>query len=642
MYYNVQISSHKYVFTYSYDGEIELGSYCLVNFRNKETRAIVVEKSNKAKFDYEIKPIIKVLEEKLDLNLFKLIKFVHEYYLEPYGSLIKLIEVNHVLPKREKKIQKKYDKAVTYTLSYEQQKVADDIINSKDLVHLLKGVTGSGKTQVYIEIMKKAISEDKSCILLLPEISLTPQLVSKLESVFLDKIAIWHSKLSENDKAYFYNQLKNGEKKILLGTRSAIFQPLKNLAYIIIDEEHEQAYKQESSPRYHVKNVAIKRAMIEKCKVILGSATPSFDTYYQMKQGYIKYHELKTRYNGAKLPDYMIVDLNNESSYLSDILLQKIYETIKNNEQVMLLLNRKSYSIVIKCRECKKALECKNCSYKLTYSMKKNELKCNQCEKIYEYTDKCFHCGKENTLEKLGFGTEKIEEKLKELFDENRILRMDSDTMNTKSKIERAYKKFLNKEYDIIIGTQIVAKGFHFPDLTLVGIINSDQLQNLPDYKVLERTYQLITQASGRAGREDKKGLVIIQSFNPESIVLKAIINDDYEMIYEDQMSYRNILKYPPYEKNIKILLTSSSEKKLENETNKIYDIIYRELCKISRVYPVVEAAIYKINKNYRKIINIIYERENEKKVKRILKSILENHKTSIKILMDVDPINML
>lgn len=639
MYFNIQIDKQNMLFTYSYHQDIEFGTFCVVNFRNKEVIGVVVEKQELTNTKYEIKEIVKVLDKKLDKSLFKLITWMHDYYIEPYGHLLPLIsepkiEVNS---RKSKKIS-----AVSEipALSAEQEKIANDIENSSKNIHLIYGVTGSGKTHVYIRLIKKALEQDKSSIILVPEITLTPQLISKLESFFGSKVALWHSKLTENKKKTYYKELESGEKKVVLGTRSALFCNVKNLGYIIIDEEHEGSYKQEDAPRYHVKNVAIKRAMLENAKLILGSATPSFETYYQVKQGHIVEHRLENRYNNYSMPRYEIVDLNDERELLTKTLIEKINEKIENKEQVIILLNRKAHSIIVKCDSCNRTFECEKCSTKLSL-YKSNVLKCNQCETKYKYNSFCKYCGSDKII-KLGMGTEKLEDKLCEMFDSEKILRMDSDTMNTNKKLNTAYNEFLEGKYNILIGTQIVAKGFHFPNVTLVCVINAEGINIIPDYRSSEKTYQLITQVAGRAGRSEKKGEVLIQSLNPDSSLISSIVNNDYEKIYEDQMNFRKILNYPPYSKHIKIVLTGTDEEKLQKSSNDLYIIINKYISNLATVYTPSNAGIYKISRRYRKIINIILNRENEKKVKKILKQIIEkiNYGT-IRVLVDVDSNSM-
>ncbi|MFG5918863.1 primosomal protein N' [Sneathia vaginalis] len=639
MYYNIQLKKMNMLFTYQSDEEIKLGTYCIVDYNNKKMEGIVVEKVNVLKKEFSIKNIEKVLDKRLDEKLFSLMQFIHNYYIEPYGNLLSIIEKPE--KKEYKDIKENNTKIEEVHLSDEQQKVYLDIVNSSKTVHLINGVTGSGKTQIYIKLIQKALKEDGSAILLVPEITLTSQLKKNLEKALGQNIALWHSKLTKNAKIKYFNLIEEKKIRVILGARSAIFSNLSNLKYIIIDEEHESTYKQDEAPRYHVKNVAIKRALLENAKVVLGSATPSFETMYQVKNKDIEEHILKNRYNGAKLPEYIVKDISEEKDFLTDELIERINEKLKNKEQVILLLNRKAYSIILKCRDCKKNMECDICTFSLTY-YKNNILKCNQCGKTYKMMTRCKYCGSEK-LEKKGTGTEKLEERLKEIFDEDRILRMDADSMTSKTKIDKAYQDFLNNKYDILIGTQILAKGFHFPNVTLVGILNADQMLSYPDYRAYERSYQLIAQASGRSGREGKKGQVFIQTYDKDSILINSIITNDYNLIYEEQMKLREKLGYPPYKKHIKILFTDTNENRLNKIASSCYQYILNKLGTYAKIYPVAKCMVYKASKRYRVNINILYDRKNDKVIKKIIRKLIENRNRIVtRILVDVDPNNML
>jgi len=639
MYYNIQLKKMNMLFTYQSDEEIKIGTYCIVDYNNKKMEGIVVEKVNVLKKEFSIKSIEKVLDKRLDEKLFLLMQFIHNYYIEPYGNLLSIIEKPE--KKEYKDIKENNTKIEEVHLSDEQQKVYLDIVNSSKTVHLINGVTGSGKTQIYIKLIQKALKEDGSAILLVPEITLTSQLKKNLEKALGQNIALWHSKLTKNAKIKYFNLIEEKKIRVILGARSAIFSNLSNLKYIIIDEEHESTYKQDEAPRYHVKNVAIKRALLENAKVVLGSATPSFETMYQVKNKDIEEHILKNRYNGAKLPEYIVKDISEEKDFLTDELIERINEKLKNKEQVILLLNRKAYSIILKCRDCKKNMECDICTFSLTY-YKNNILKCNQCGKTYKMMTRCKYCGSEK-LEKKGTGTEKLEERLKEIFDEDRILRMDADSMTSKTKIDKAYQDFLNNKYDILIGTQILAKGFHFPNVTLVGILNADQMLSYPDYRAYERSYQLIAQASGRSGREGKKGQVFIQTYDKDSILIKSIITNDYNLIYEEQMKLREKLGYPPYKKHIKILFTDTNENRLNKIASSCYQYILNKLGTYAKIYPVAKCMVYKASKRYRVNINILYDRKNDKVIKKIIRKLIENRNRIVtRILVDVDPNNML
>ena len=534
-------------------------------------------------------------------------------------------------------------------LNEEQQKVADIIKNVGKKFYLLKGVTGSGKTEIYINLIKEAIKNGYGSLFLVPEISLTAQMTERLEKQFSDSVAILHSKLTDAEKRKEWTYIRTGEKKIVIGARSAIFAPVQNLKYIIIDEEHENTYKQDNNPRYHTKNVAIKRALIEgDVKVIFGSATPSFESYYQAEKNDIELVELKERFNNAKMPTYEIVDLNNTPENFSEELLKEMSGALGRKEQVILILNRKAFANLLKCKDCGHIPVCPNCSISLSYYKYENKLKCNYCGYEKYFNGKCDACGSEKVMQ-IGTGTEKIEEEIKSYFPESRTVRVDSETVKTKKDYEDIYNDFKNHKYDIMLGTQIIAKGFHFPDVTLVGIINSDIILNFPDFRAGEKTFQLLTQSSGRAGRGSKDGKVIIQTFNEENEVIQNTVTGNYEGYYRKEMELRKILNYPPFGRLIIIVVSSEEEEELEKKAKKFYNILMAGLNIGTNpggnefVSEPFKAPIYKINGRYRYQIFIKFNRENITKVKNVIRKAMNEYKEKkIRISVDVDPVSML
>lgn len=534
-------------------------------------------------------------------------------------------------------------------LNEEQQKVADIIKNGEKKFYLLKGVTGSGKTEIYINLIKEAIKNGYGSLFLVPEISLTTQMTERLEKQFSDSVAILHSKLTDAEKRKEWTYIRTGEKKIVIGARSAIFAPVQNLKYIIIDEEHENTYKQDNNPRYHTKNVAIKRALIEgDVKVIFGSATPSFESYYQAEKNDIELVELKERFNNAKMPTYEIVDLNNTPENFSEELLKEMSGALGRKEQVILILNRKAFANLLKCKDCGHIPVCPNCSISLSYYKYENKLKCNYCGYEKYFNGKCDACGSEKVMQ-IGTGTEKIEEEIKSYFPESRTVRVDSETVKTKKDYEDIYNDFKNHKYDIMLGTQIIAKGFHFPDVTLVGIINSDIILNFPDFRAGEKTFQLLTQSSGRAGRGSKDGKVIIQTFNEENEVIQNTVTGNYEGYYRKEMELRKILNYPPFGRLIIIVVSSEEEEELEKKAKKFYNILMAGLNIGTNpsgnefVSEPFKAPIYKINGRYRYQIFIKFNRENITKVKNVIRKAMNEYKEKkIRISVDVDPVSML
>lgn len=534
-------------------------------------------------------------------------------------------------------------------LNEEQQKVADRIKNGGKKFYLLKGVTGSGKTEIYINLIKEAIKNGYGSLFLVPEISLTTQMTERLEKQFSDSVAILHSKLTDAEKRKEWTYIRTGEKKIVIGARSAIFAPVQNLKYIIIDEEHENTYKQDNNPRYHTKNVAIKRALIEgNVKVIFGSATPSFESYYQAEKNDIELVELKERFNNAKMPTYEIVDLNNTPENFSEELLKEMSGALGRKEQVILILNRKAFANLLKCKDCGHIPVCPNCSISLSYYKYENKLKCNYCGYEKYFNGKCDACGSEKVMQ-IGTGTEKIEEEIKSYFPESRTVRVDSETVKTKKDYEDIYNDFKNHKYDIMLGTQIIAKGFHFPDVTLVGIINSDIILNFPDFRAGEKTFQLLTQSSGRAGRGSKDGKVVIQTFNEENEVIQNTVTGNYEGYYRKEMELRKILNYPPFGRLIIIVVSSEEEEELEKKAKKFYNILMAGLNIGTNpggnefVSEPFKAPIYKINGRYRYQIFIKFNRENITKVKNVIRKTMNEYKEKkIRISVDVDPVSML
>ena len=534
-------------------------------------------------------------------------------------------------------------------LNEEQQKVADRIKNGEKNFYLLKGVTGSGKTEIYINLIKEAIKNGYGSLFLVPEISLTAQMTERLEKQFSDSVAILHSKLTDAEKRKEWTYIRTGEKKIVIGARSAIFAPVQNLKYIIIDEEHENTYKQDNNPRYHTKNVAIKRALIEgDVKVIFGSATPSFESYYQSEKNDIELVELKERFNSAKMPDYEIVDLNNTPDNFSEELLKEMSGALGRKEQVILILNRKAFANLLKCKDCGHIPACPNCSISLSYYKYENKLKCSYCGYEKYFNGKCESCGSEKIMQ-IGTGTEKIEEEIKSYFPESRTIRVDSETVKTKKDYEDIYNDFKNHKYDIMLGTQIIAKGFHFPDVTLVGIINSDIILNFPDFRAGEKTFQLLTQSSGRAGRGSKDGKVVIQTFNGENEVIQNTITGNYEGYYRKEMELRKILNYPPFGRLIIIVVSSEEEEELEKKARKFYNILMAGLS--SGINPngnefvsePFKAPIYKINGRYRYQIFVKFNRKNITKVKNVIRKAMNEYKEKkTRISVDVDPVSML
>ena len=497
----------------------------------------------------------------------------------------------------------KYDGISNYkrvNLTDKQRLVSDTIISSfgKSDTFLLYGVTGSGKTEVYMDVIEKAINNGKSAIMLVPEIGLTPQIVGKFISRFGNVISVLHSKLSDSERYDEYRKITNGESKIVIGTRSAIFVPFNNIGVIIIDEEHTSSYKQDNNPRYSAINVAEWRSKYHNCPLVLGSATPSLESFAKAGNHVYKLLSLTERAGGSVLPIVNIVDMKEEvkngNFILSDILKNKIGEVLDRGEQAIILLNRRGYSSTISCRECGYVYKCPNCDITYTYHKSSNNLKCHYCGYSMVLPNKCSICGSDN-LKDYGLGTEKLEETLNSLYNA-RIVRMDVDTTSKKGQHQKIIDDFGEHKYDILIGTQMIAKGLDFPLVTLVGVVSIDSSLTSPDYRASENTFQLLSQVSGRAGRSESKGEVIIQTFNPDHYAITLAKNHDYIDFYKEEMKIRKILKYSPYYYMVLVSITSKDYELGFKEANKIGSYIRNNINKDSIVLGPTMANMFKVN----------------------------------------------
>lgn len=522
-------------------------------------------------------------------------------------------------------------------LTLEQQKVVDSVNLFSNDVYLLHGVTGSGKTEVYIKLIEKVLNLGKTAIMLVPEISLTPQMVSRFEQVFGNKIAALHSALSDGEKYDEWRRIVRGEVSIVIGARSAVFAPLTNIGIIIIDEEHSDSYKQDNNPRYNAKDIAIERARNYNCPVLMGSATPSLDTYARAIKNVYKLLNLPNRVNGKDLPHIDIVDMNEEMKYskghFSKRLLDEIKETIKNKEQVILLLNRRGYSSFVSCKNCSYTMKCPNCDISLTYHKSSNMLRCHYCGYGTNLLHTCPSCG-ENSISTLGVGTEKIEEELNSLIEDAKILRMDVDTTSKKGMHKKMITAFKNHEYDILLGTQIVAKGLDFPLVTLVGVINADTSLNIPDFRSSENTFDLLCQTSGRSGRSKNQGKVIIQTFNKDHYAIKYSKEHDYIGFFKKEMDIRRKLKYPPYYFLCYLKISGKDDNYILNEANKIKRSLERNLSSTIILGP-SPATVFKINNIYR--YGIIMKYKNSKDLYDVLTRIMNHYQSNNKVVIDID-----
>lgn len=515
---------------------------------------------------------------------------------------------------------------------------------------LLHGVTGSGKTEIYLQAINQAIKEEKQAIVLVPEISLTPQMVKRFKARFGNDVAVLHSGLSLGERYDEWRRIKEGKVKIVVGARSAIFAPFKKLGLIIIDEEHENTYKQSCHPCYHARDVAIRRSMKEDALVILGSATPCLESYQKALNGEYLLVEMKKRIDGRSLPPVKLVDLREEikkgnKSILSKCLQQAINKRLANKEQIILFLNRRGFSTFVLCRECGLVLRCHHCDVSLTYHADQHKMRCHFCDHQESIPDRCPSC-QSPYIKYFGIGTEKVEEVVKDTFPEAKVLRMDMDTTSRKGDHERILSAFEHHEADILIGTQMIAKGLDFANVTLVGVISADTSLHLADFRAGERTFQLMTQVAGRAGRGTLGGEVIIQTYSPQHYSLIAAGHHDYQAFYEEEIKARQELDYPPFSHIIRLLITSSQEKQTIAGAETLGDYLQIDADERGcRVLGPVQAPISKIKNSYR--WHIILKGKNiialQDTVNQALSSFKKEARTlHVDIHIDVDPLSML
>lgn len=577
-------------------------------------------------------------------------ELINEHSISQY-KLNKLIE-NEVLSIEEESVfrynDRVYNKDSAKTLTIEQENIIREYINSDDKMFLLKGVTGSGKTEVYMKLVERVLLEEKSAIILVPEIALTPQMIERFKGRFGVNVALFHSKLSDGERFDEWFRVKEGKSKVIVGARSAIFLPAKNLGLIIIDEEHENTYKSEQNPKYQTKEVAEYLSELKGCKVILGSATPSIETYYRALTGEMKLLELNSRVDNKPMPPMKVIDMRNElkggnKSLFSRELFIAIQERLKRKEQIILFLNRRGFSTFVSCRSCGYVFKCDECDISMTYH-KNGLLICHYCGKTKREPRECPKCHSKY-VKFFGAGTQRVEEEVKKYFNNVRILRMDVDTTRDKHSYERIYNTFKNGEADILIGTQMVSKGLDFKNVTLVGILAADMSINIPDYRAAERTFQIITQVAGRAGRGDKQGEVLIQTYTPQHYSLQYAVNYDYEGFYEKEFTVRAMMKYPPFGKLLLINGTSKKEELLKNFMHKITMMIKPlvESCLDIEILGPIPCMISKVKENYRWQIVIKGEFDSyfSKNIKEILYDENKNVYNDIRISMDIDPNNL-
>lgn len=559
-----------------------------------------------------------------------------------------------VLEREKKRSDAYFDVATTdfLDLNAEQAAVVEQVtsqIGQESKPFLLEGVTGSGKTEVYLHIIDKVLKLGKTAIVLVPEISLTPQMTNRFISRFGKQVAIMHSALSDGEKFDEWRKIKSGQARVVVGARSAIFVPIENIGAIIIDEEHEATYKQESNPRYHARDVALLRAKYHKAILLMGSATPSIESRARASRGVYQFLQLTHRANPmAKIPKVEIVDFRDyvgqqEVSNFTPYLLEKIADRLEKNEQVVLMLNRRGYSSFIMCRDCGYVDECPNCDISLTMHMDTKTMNCHYCgfEKSIPHT--CPNCHS-RSIRYYGTGTQKAYDELVEIFPQARILRMDVDTTRQKGAHQRILDKFGNHEADILLGTQMIAKGLDFPNVTLVGVLNADTSLNLPDFRSSERTFQLLTQVAGRAGRAEKEGEVLIQTYNPQHYAIQLAQKQDYEAFYAYEMGIRRQLAYPPYYFTVGLTLSHKDEQSVVRKSFELLQLLRQQLSDKIKILGPTPKPIARTHNLYHYQIIVKYRFEDN--LENVLNQILDltqlPENKDLRLVIDYEPQNFM
>ena len=606
----------------AYDQYVLVDKYSENDLTSKQIELLRLIKANEPVLKREVKQV-SILNKLLEKGLLKIVK------------------------KEKRRLEiPQYDKIEIPSLTSDQQKVVDEFNNSNDEVYLLEGVTGSGKSEVYLHLSSQILSQGKSVLMLVPEISLTPMMMRNFISRFNDDVAILHSELTPAEKYDEYRKIASGKCKIVVGARSAIFAPLSNIGLIILDEEHVESYKQDVPPFYHARDVAILRSKMHHCKVLLGSATPSLESRARAGKGVYHLLKLDKRINEQELPKTTIVNLSDyhnidRDSYIFSLKLREaIQKTLDNFNQVILLINKRGFSSSVSCRSCGYIFKCPTCNIPLTYHRTDKMLKCHHCNYVEVDHDVCPECGSKYLM-RAGFGTERIEDEVHRLFPEARTLRLDSDSAKIRTKIPQIVEAFRNKEADVLIGTQMIAKGHDFPDVTLVGVVLADIGLSLPSYRSSERVFQLITQAVGRSGRSDKKGEAIIQTYSPTHYAITMAARQDYELFYRKEMELRKIQSYPPYTFIASITVASKNEDLTIDTVYRIIDKLADELKQEAVILgPTTPYVPYENNQHIRSIMVKYRHPEIVKKsLEKLLKSSL--NKNGISLSINIDPYNL-
>ncbi len=650
-----KVGFDKETLTYSIPANLKIqeGQAVKINLRNKISYGIILELHNETPA-FKTREITEIVYEKpvLNHNQLFLLKWISSHHFTPLYKCLKLFLPAKMLQgktvkRRTKKDEQIFKPTKEKTLTKDQAEAIERILKSSENKFLIQGITGSGKTEIYVKLADEQIKKNQQVLILVPEISLTPQTISYFEKSLNLKAAVLHSKLSEGERLENWRNIWEEKIKLVIGSRSAIFSPFQNLGLIIIDEEHETSYKQDQNPRYKTHKIADKLAELSPAvKIVYGSATPSVSTQYELKNNTIK---LLSRIGNSTLPEVQITDLREEFhkrnfSIFSELLQEELQNVIKKNEQAILFINRRGTASSVVCRDCGQTESCKNCELPLTYHSKTlniPKLICHHCGTITEPPNSCVNC-KGTNVRYLGIGTQRIETELQKMFPKIKILRADKDTTNKKDSFEKIYQDFRDHKADILIGTQMIAKGLHLPKVSLVGVILADIGLNIADFHTMERNFQLMTQVAGRAGRGNIPGKVIIQTYNPENPALKFAQVQNYDQFYEYEIRERQLLTYPPFSHLAKLTIEEKTFTKAQSQAEKLENACW----KIARESETAEefeintypAYFLKLRGKFRYVVLI--KSKDETKLHNLLENLPKEYIMSPTIKIDIDPIS--
>lgn len=638
--------------------DVNVGDRLFVPFGKRNLVGFAIGKNAKCE-EIKIKEILEKpdIEQVFSEKMVELIRWMADYYFVPVGEMFKSAIPNLLLKNSNggrKKTRNFEDTIIDgafyselkVTLTDEQDKVYNElkksVLDFNFSTTLLHGVTGSGKTEVYIRLFEDVIGKGKSVIFLVPEIGMTPQTVGRITSYFKDKVSVYHSDLTDARRLHEWDRMKNGEAQIVVGTRSAVFAPFKKLGLIVVDEEHDQSYKQDENPRYNGRDTAVMRAKIEGISCLLGSATPSVDSFANVKKNKYQYLTLTGRPTGVKMPEVEIVDMKEvpKGVSLSPQLISEMAATRNRREQSMLFINRRGFASFVLCEDCGTPLSCPNCNITLAYHRSENCLICHYCDTRVREFSRCKKCGS-SRLKMLGTGTEKIEDEIRNIFPDAVIERLDRDVTSKVGARSKVLSKMKLGQIDILIGTQMITKGHDFSNVSLVGVLDADLSLNFPDFRAAERAFQLITQVSGRAGRSDRAGKVIVQTYMPNHYSIQSAKRHDFFEFCNNELPMRDELSYPPFGKLILIKISGTNGAKVGKFAEYLVDNVKKD--KALNILGPTQAPIARLRNKYR--WQILLKSKNIdilRKAAEAFMKLSERPLRGIKVAVDVDPINML